>query len=111
MKRLLSNAFNALVKLIIMAMFLGVMLDALMAVMSTNIQQIVQRANQSVELNWLLIGFPEVISISRFVENAELRYYLTAYCTSYAPIFRHTFPHVGCASYDMIHIKRVIRSI
>ena len=75
MKRLLSNAFNALVKLIIMATFLEVMLDALMAIMSTNIQQIVQRANQSVELNWLLIGSPEVISISRFAENVEPRYF------------------------------------
>ena len=76
-----------------MAMFLEVMLDALMVIMSINIQQIVQRANQSVELNWLLIGSPEVISISRFVENAEPRYFwLHIRMRQY--LGRNTFPHV-----------------
>ena len=74
MKRLLSNAFNALAKLIITEMFLEVMLDALMAIMSINIQQNAQIANKSVELNWLLIGSPEGFSISKFVVNAEPRY-------------------------------------
>ena len=74
MKRLLSNAFNALAKLIITEMFLEVMLDALMAIMSINIQQNAQIANKSVELNWLLIGSQEASSISKFVVNAEPRY-------------------------------------
>ena len=90
MKRLLSNAFNALVKLIITEMFLEVMLDALMVIMSINIQQNVQRANQSVELNWLLIGSQEASSISKFVVNAEPRYFYRFRYNLYHKNYMHT---------------------